>query len=266
MLKSLKFRSGAVLCAALLFAIAALSAPPRSRAQGATAPDLISASFVTVRPDMVAEFEAIIATETNAAYMKAGYKWRRVWRTTQGDTFEYIIATPIQNFAELDMPHPIERANGKDGYANWRAKALKLVSSVETRIVERRHDLSYEPKMSGPPKLAIFTTVQVAPDRVTEFEGLVVSDILPAMKQSGTAGYWVSRTRFGGNVNEYRTVWLFDNYAELDKGFSLDRVLGKDGSMKLSAKVSATLAGPIERRIMRFVPELSYDTTAAMPK
>lgn len=263
MLKSPHFRSGVVLSAALLFAIASLTTPSRARAQAATATELISVNFVTVKPDMVAEFEALVASETNAAYMKAGYKWRRAWKTAQGDTFEYIIATPIQNYAELDMPHPIERANGKDGYANWRAKSSKLITSVETRIIERRHDLSYEPMMSGPPKLAIFTTVVVAPDRVTEFEGLVVSDIVPAMKQSGTAGYWVSRTRFGGNVNEYRTVWLFDNYAELDKGLSLDRVLGKEGSMKLTAKVSATLAGPLERRIMRYVPALSYDTTAA---
>ena len=189
MFKSLHFRSGLVLIAALLFAIASLSTPPRARAQGAAAAELISVNFVTVKPDMVAEFEALVATETNAAYMKAGCKWRRAWKTAHGNVFEYIIATPIQNFAELDMPHPIERANGKDGYANWRAKSSKVITSVETRVIERRHDLSFEPKMSGPPRLAIFTTVMVAPDRVTEFEGLVVSDILPAMKQSGTAGY-----------------------------------------------------------------------------
>jgi len=265
MLPCRRIRIAGPLAALLLACAANVWQPETVRGQNATPPtsELMSVSFVDVKPELTQEFESLLMYETNPMLKKAGITWRRVWRTTRGDIYRYVVANGIENFASLDQPPPAERALGKDGAQKLWNKQAKLVDHVESMIVERRLDLSYISPMAAEPKLAIFTRVEVNAGKVAEFESIVTGEILPAMKQSGTAGYWVSRTRYGGNPNLYTTVWLMDSYAELDKGHPLDRVLGREGSAKLGAKIAATLDGPIERTLMRFVPELSFDSRTA---
>jgi len=216
-------------------------------------------TFINVKPEMVPEFENMFKTDINPALAKGGAKWSNVWKiATFGDAFEYVIVSPIENFAQYDSPSPMMKGMGKEGTAAWAAKASKMVNGVRTVAYESRPDMSYDTKMTAPPKMAVVTLVTVAAGRNAEFENFIKNDWLPVIKQSGVQGYWVSQVMFGGDVNQYVIVVPHENFAEVDKGNPVSRVLGRDGMMKLQQKLPAGVITHQERIISRFMPELSY--------
>ncbi len=242
-----------------LFILAAMPCWAQNKDQQAAKRERIEITIVSVKPEMVMEFENTVKNELNPGLAKGGIKWNDVWQTAGfGNEFEYVFVSPISNFAEYDGPGPLVKGLGKEGAAAWYAKAGKMVNSVRSMAYEVRDDLSYNTKMTGPPKMAVVSHISVAPGRNTEFENFIKNDLLPVVKQSGIAGYWVQKTVFGGDVNEYLTVTLHENYAELEKGPPQVRVLGQDGAMKLLQKLPAGVVLHQERIVSRYNPELSY--------
>ena len=253
----------------LLFLAAALTQPGYAQSQArqaqatqATARQRIAITIVSVKPEMVTEFENMIKNETNPALAKGGAKWRDVWQTaTFGDLFEYVIAAPIDNFAQYDGPNPVEKGLGKEGYAAWRAKVSRLINGVRTYVIETRPELSHNTNMTEPPKLAVVNSVHVTPGRNAEFENYIRSDFLPVVKQSGVRGYWVNQTVLGGDPNEYVTLTLHENYAELEKGPPARRVLGREREAEVYRKLPTGVVMHMNRIVARYVPELSYRPT-----
>lgn len=218
----------------------------------------LSITIVSVKPEMIAEFQTYMKETTNPALKKGGLPWRAVWQSTNaaGDGFEYVLVVPVEKFAEFDGPLPIEKGLGAQGFAGWQAKAGSLVTSVRRFIVRPRPDLSFEAKRTGPPKLAVVTAVHVAPGRTMDFENYLKNDYVPVMKQAQVS-YHVTQTIFGGDANEYVTLTLRESFADLDKGPVINQVLGPEGAQKLVQKLPAGTVTHIERSITRFMPELS---------
>ena len=221
-------------------------------------PEFLSVTVVSVKPEMVAEFQNFMKNTTNPALKKGGLKWRAVWQSTpaSGDAFEYVLIAPIDSFASFDGPSPIEKGLGAQGFAGWQAKAGTLVNSVRRFIVRARPDLTFEAKRTEPPKLAVITEVHVAPNRNSDFENYLKNDFLPVMKQAQVS-YIVSQSIFGGDANAYIALTLRESFADLDKGPVINQVLGPEGAAKLLQKVPAGAVTHVERSITRFVPELS---------
>ncbi len=111
-------------------------------------------------------------------------------------------------------------------------------------------------KRAGPPKLAVITSVHVAPNRNAEFENFVKNELTPVMKQAQVS-YLVSQTIFGGDANEYISLTLRDTFTDLDKGPVVVQVLGQEGADKLLQKLPAGVVTNVERSLTRYVPELS---------
>ena len=220
---------------------------------------------ISVKPEMMAEFQSYMKTTTNPALRKAGVKWREVWQSTNyaGDAFEFVTVTSFDKFADLDGPGPLERALGAPGYAAWTAKAGSFVKSVNRYIVRTRPELSVMSKASAP-KLAVISSVHIANGRTQDFENYIKNDYLPVMTKGGVT-YLVSQTIFGGDGNEYVTLTMRDTFAELDKGPVVIQVLGQEGSQKLFEKLPAGTITHLERTIMRLNPDLSI-MPADMPK
>lgn len=255
-----------VAVAAMALGFAAIPAGAQGQAAQAPPREKFSVTFVSVKPDMIAEFEHFMVTETNPALVKGGLKVREVWQTgTFGDPAQYVIVTQIDNFAMYDSPLAIERALGKDGAQAWRMRAGKFLNSVRVQAVETRPDLSWMGSMTGPPNLAIVTSVHVAMGRNADFENFLKTQLLPLIKQSGIAGYWVNQTMFGGDPNEYVTLALHANYAEIDKGPPAARVIGMEAYQKLLASVPPGTIVSLERSVARFRPDLSI-VPAEAPK
>jgi hypothetical protein len=235
-----------------------LAQTPTPTPTGPPSPPFLSVTIVSVKPEMVMEFQNYMKNTTNPALKKGGLPWRAVWQSTSaaGDAFEYVLVAPMGSFAEFDGPSPIEKGLGAQGFAGWQAKAGSLVNSVRRFIVRPRPDLTFEAKRTGPPKLAVVTTFHVAPNRNNDFENYVKNDFLPVMKQAQVS-YAVSQAIFGGDANVYVALTLRESFADLDKGPVINQVLGAEGAQKLLQKLPAGTVTLVERSISRFMPDLS---------
>lgn len=231
---------------------------PTPTPQAAPTPEFLSVTVVSVKPEMMTEFQNFMKNTTNPALKKGGLKSREVWQNTTaaGDAFEYVLVTPVGKLAEFDGPSAIEKGLGAEGFAAWQTKAGSLVNSVRRFIIRTRPDLSFAGQRTGPPKLVVIHFVQVAPNRNADYENYLKNDFVPAMKQAGVT-YLVSQTIFGGNANEYITLTMRDTFAELDKGPVLVQALGAEGAQKLNQKLPAGTVVHLDRSLTKFVPELS---------
>ena len=247
-----------LLCGAAITPHSSLAQTP-SPSPATPARQRLAVTVVQVKPEMVRDFENLIKSEYNPALAKAGAKWNDVWRTAQfGDAFEFTFVSPVDNFAQFDGPSPLEKALGKEGAGAWYAKASRMVNGVRSFVMAHDPELSHQGKMDGPPKLAVVSYVNVAPGRSDEFEGFFKNEMLPVIKKSDVPGYWFQRVGLGGAGNQYITLVLHNNFAELEKGPPPRRVLGPEGAAKLLQKLPAGVVTHTESRVMRLVPELTY--------
>ncbi len=231
-----------------------------------TAPQWLQVTVVRVKPEMVTEYVEFQRTQTIPALKKAGVKSRDAWVTgVFGEGFEYVYVTPIEKFAQYDGPGPFMRALGEEGAQAYNAKSRRFVTSTHTYALRARPDLSYQDKLTWPPKLAVVAWVDVAQGRNAEYETFLKNDWVPAMKKADVAGYLVSQTVFGGNVNQYVTLTIHDTFADIDKGAPVTRALGAEGASKLGQKV-AGIVTRVERSIARYNPELSFAPTQTPPR
>lgn len=250
-----------VFCGVLMLIAApsqqSLAQTPSPTPQAAPTPEFLSITVVSVKPEMMIEFQNFMKNTTNPALKKGGLKWREVWQNTgaAGDAFEYVLVAPVAKLAEFDGPSALEKGLGAQNFSAWQTKAGSLVNSVHRFIIRTRPDLSFTAR-TGTPKLAVLNFIQIAPNRNNDFENYLKNDFVPVMKQAGV-NYLVSQTIFGGNGNEYITLTMRDSFADLDKGPVHVQVLGQEGAQKLVQKIPAGTVINLERSITRFVPELS---------
>jgi len=249
---------GAMLILAVAHSQQSVAQNPSPTPQATPSPEFLSITVVSVKPEMMVEFQNFMKNTTNPALKKGGLKWREVWQNTSaaGDAFEYVLVAPVAKLAEFDGPSALEKGLGSQGLPAWQTKAGSLVSSVRRFIIRTRPDLSFAPQPAAAPKLAVLHFIHVAPNRSNEFENFLKNDFVPVMKQAGVA-YHVSQTIFGGNANEYITLTMRDSFADLDKGPVHVQVLGQEGAQKLMQKMPAGAVTHLERSIARYVTELS---------
>ena len=225
-----------------------------------------SITIVRVKPDMVTDYEDFVKNETLPMQKKAGLKWRSTFQTAFfGESYEYVIATPIESFAQYDGQGPALRALGQEGARAYGAKLRKFVVSSHTYATLDRPDLSFQGTMTGPPKFGVVNIVQVTPGRAQEFESLIKNDVMPALKKAGVPGYFVSQTVFGGNINEYVSVTLYDSMADIGKGSPLVRVWGQEGFNKFVQKTVGVITNQ-ERLVTRYISDLSFMPAPATEK
>ena len=230
----------------------------------AAPPQWSSIAVIRVKPDMVTEWQDLQKNVVNPALKKAGVKERGIFETAVfGNSFEYVVITPITSFAQYDEPVGLLRKTlGEDAYRDYLTKSRRCVSSVQTFAELSRLDLSYMGKMAtrtGPPKLAVVTSLSVVPGRAAEFEKLVKTEVLPVMKKADVIGYFVSQSMFGGDAWGYTSVVFWDSFADIGKGSPFERVLGPAGSAALFAKLAGLVARQ-ERVIARYNADLSFAT------
>jgi len=211
---------------------------------------------------MLTEYQDFVKKELIPTLQKGGVKERSAFTTAVfGEAFEYVYVTPIESLAQYDGQSPVVKALGEEGAQAFGAKGRRLIVSSRTFAVQTRPDLSYMGKMTPQPKYAVINSVHIAPGRNAEFENLVKNDIVPTMKKAEVAGYLVSQTAFGGDVNEYTSLTLYDNFADIGKGSPLVLVLGQEGFNRFRQKAAGIIVHH-ERSVGRYVPELSFPAPA----
>jgi hypothetical protein len=223
---------------------------------------LLMINEVQLKPETAPEW-ATLQKSVLDSLKKVATRGRDVWTNGPGgDPYLRAIVTPIASLAQFDNPNPFAKALGEQGFADFSAKNRKLVASSHSTIVMTRPDLGFGTRpANGPPKLALLTVVNATSGRGAEFEALLKSDVVPALKKGGVSYYAVAQVVFGDDVNKYMTLMLVNDYAELAKGSPIERVLGPEGMAKLTVK-AGPLVTRLERRIIRYLPDLSFGPSA----
>ena len=217
----------------------------------------MSITTVTVKPDAVPEFEKMIITEYNAAFKKGGGTESAVWRVAVGNIFDYVFVQPMDNFAEMDGPSSLIKGLSPDAMESFFSRLTKMVTAVHSTIVRARPDLSHSTDMKSAPNVAVVVYVTVYPLKNAALENFVTKEYLPIVKKAGLEGFWVSQTVFGGNAEEYVMVELQKNFAEIDKGSPVKRVLKPDEAAMLFTKMGDGVVKNVEIIIARYNPEMS---------
>src|SRR5262245_9885756 len=236
---------------------------PSQTPMPAPTPQFLSLIVLSVKPEMMGEYQNFVKNTTNPALKKGGARYREVWQSTvvAGDAFEYVIVAPLDKFADFDGPSQLEKGLGSaQAFAAWQTKAGSLVNSVRRFVIRTRPDLSNPPTGPGNPKMAVIHSVHVSPDRTDDYENFLKTNLAPAMKQAKVT-FLVARTIFGGDANEYITLTMRDSFADLDKGPVLVQALGEEEARKLQQKLPAGTVMHVERSLTRYVPELSITPT-----
>jgi hypothetical protein len=230
------------------------------RAQSSSTPpqrQLLMINEISLKPETAPDWAELQKSEAIPTQKKAGLAWREAWASGPGgDPYLRAIVTPISSLAQYDNPNPLIKVLGEQGFAAYSAKNRKLVAGAHSTIVITRPDLGFGSRQ-GAPKLAILSVVNAASGRGPDFEAFLKTDIVPALKKAGVGYYSVVQVVFGDDVNKYLTLTLVNDYAEIAKGSPLERALGPEGMVKLTQK-AGPLVTRLERRIIRYLPDLSY--------
>ena len=238
-----------------------------SRAQTPTPPAIrIQVTVTQLRAEMLTTWEDLQKNEMIPAQKKAGLPWRHTLANgASGQSFTRITVVPLANYAQLDMPGFIQRAVSAEANANYNAKLRPTIESQRVLIQTFQVNESIVSNSSTPPALLFAQVFHPAAGKGGDFAASLTEDYLPAYKKAGVKDYWVYNT----NQGEPGTLLIrpIANYAELDKpGLLVQAGLTQDQQTKIGARRNATLGGPTESQVYRFIPELSYGTPPPLPQ
>ena len=221
---------------------------------------LLMINEISLKPDTAPEWAELMKTEGIPAQKKAGLPWRDSWANGPGgDPYLRAVVTPINSLAQFDQPNPMAKALG-EGFAAYQAKVRRLVASSHSTIVTTRPDLSFGTRPAVH-KLGLLTVVTAVSGKGADLEAFLKSDVIPALKKGGVSYYSVVQVLFGDDANKYMTLTAVNDFAELAKGSPIERALGPEGMAKLTQK-AGPLVSRLERRIIRYLPDLSYGPAA----
>ena len=218
-------------------------------------PPWVQLHVVQVRPDMVAEFMSV-QKEFSERAKEAGTPFRAVLQAAQlGDTWKFLIATPMESLAELDATPEADAE-----FTTLVDRVLNCVVSRQSYAVRPIAEASKGLAAGETPKLMVTEFVRVAPGRGPEYLALLKSDILPHF-DTANVPYITGQLGLGGRPG-YIHFFYEDNFAEINKGSPVSRALGREGAEKANAKM-AGIVTDLEIWVSRYLPEVSYDNRGA---
>ena len=207
-------------------------------------------TIVQVDPARVGEFLAA-QREISALDEEAGVPWRSVGRTAVfGDTYRFVITTPLANFAQLDRAADDDPA---------RAAAVGRIRNVITSRVT--YAVRTAPTLDNPlpdgdtPALMLVQVVSIAPGREQEYLRVMAEDVLPHFDEA-EMHHTTGALTFGGEGG-YVHVFHVDDFAALDQGSPLARALGAPAALEVMAKLSGVVTRS-EQWLVRYLPDVSF--------
>jgi hypothetical protein len=245
--------AGAFVWTAVGHAQAPAQAPPPQR-------QLVA--IVQLNPDQVVTWEDLIKNQAMPAAKKNGTPWRHVYANgVAGTGFTRVTITPITNYAQFDQPGGVQRAFGAEVATKYNAKLAPTIHSQQTYIQTLNLQSSIMGNSTTPASFVVVQSFRVLPGKGGDFQASLRDDFLPAYRKAGVREFLVFGTNFGGVDGVMARP--IAKYAELDQPGLLQRAgLPEEAQTKINARRNATLAGPIETNIYRFIPELSYGIPA----
>ena len=220
-------------------------------------PSMNRVTFTHVKPDMLTEWVDLQKNEVVPALKRAGQKGRTVYSSGLfGNSYEYVVITPMENFAAFDAGNPLIKVLGEAASARLGEKLRKCTLSAQSFQSTRLADISYPDPANPWPQIMLSTRVRVAPGKMADFENIMKTEVLPAYKKA-KVNYVANRRGFGANTNDVTISVAYAKYAELDAGNPMVKALGPEGAAKLLAKFTG-VATLVEQVIRNRQADLSF--------
>ena len=238
----------AAVASRMLLALALAAAASTARAQDP--PPWLEMTIVQVDPARVGEFLAA-QREISALDREAGVPWRSVGRTAVfGDTYRFVITTPLANFARLD------RAGDDDGpRAGIVGRIRNVITSRATYAVRTAPTLDNPLPEGEAPALMLVQMVSIAPGREQEYLQVMAEDVLPHFDEA-EMHHTTGALTFGGEGG-YVHIFHVESFAALDQGSPLARALGAPAALEVMAKLSGVVTRS-EQWLVRYLPDVSF--------
>lgn len=221
----------------------------------ASAQNIRSITFVTVKPDRIGDFQAELK-EVHALMKKDNStRYSSVWVSLTGPR-EYAIVSYHSKWSELDAGADPNIKDDAGDLARLQTRLVDCAASWRRTIEEIQPDLSL-PMSPEMPKMVRVLTTLVRPEKYKEYLDLIKSDVLPAAQKGGLKTYIFAETRYGAPNTQVSSVVAMDKWGELDEPMGIEKALGKEGYQALLVKVRPLIV-QAEVNEYRFESDLSY--------
>ena len=222
---------------------------PAAPALAQDPPPWLEMTIVHVEPSRVDEFLAA-QREISALDEEAGVPWRSVGRTAVfGDTYRFVITSPLANFAQLD------RADDDDGRAGVISRIRNVITGRATYAVRTAPTLDNPLPDGETPALMLVQMVAIAPGREQEYLRVMAEDVLPHFDEA-EMHHTTGALTFGGEGG-YVHIFHVDDFAALDQGSPLARALGAPAALEVMAKLAGIVTRS-EQWLVRYLPGVSF--------
>ena len=250
---------------ALLAALVAvcLALPAFGQAVG----DYLDVYMVKVKPEKVADFEAL-ARKIADANRKSGDRWLAM-ESAYGENNTYAFVSTRQSYADIDKAADsfmgaLSKTYGKDAAQKMLNDFNNYISEGRSEFRKRRWDLSRKgpsdpadyAKLIGSSRLLRTTAVHVRPGKVAEFEALLKEVKEASEKNENTQPVLVSQVLEGGKGTIFYISTLRSGMGGFDNNPSAHDILGDEGYKKYLQEASETVEGT-DSMIFRYSAELS---------
>jgi hypothetical protein len=242
--------TAAFACAAIL-SVAAQAQVPLS--------GLRNVNRVVVKSEHVGEFMDI-EKQLAAAVKKGGGAWRSVWRSYVGQANEFMIISPLDNYAARDGQPAYVKGMEPGPLAALMARRALCIESSRMTIERALSDVSFMTAGAAPPAMLRVTRTRVRPGMAEQYLALVKSDLAPALKKGGATAFRVRRVEWGGSRYDFTTSIPLEKMAELDGDSYLIKGMGQAGATQYTNKVGQLISYS-EYWIYRYLPDQSIPPT-----
>jgi hypothetical protein len=247
-----------------LVVVVCLAAPVAVHAQG----DYLDVYIVKVKPEKLADFQALTKKWTDANHRFNGDRWIAM-ETVYGDANVFQFTSTRQDYAEIDKinqaaMNSANKAFGKEMADKMEHDFQSCLMWSRSELRRRRWDLSRKAptdpaayaKFIGESRVLRTTAVHVRPGHIADFEALLKESKEAAEKMANTQPLFVSQVMEGGKGTTFYVTSLRTSLGGFDKNPTIRDILGEDGYKKF-LQVNAESVEQTESTLLRFSPELS---------
>jgi hypothetical protein len=245
-------------------AITLFGAPAAVWAQGG----YLDVFTVHVKPDKVADFEAVAKKIADANRQPNGDRWLAM-TTVYGEANTYVFTSRRTSYADLDKAADmfmgaLEKSMGKMGAQKVFHDFNNCVLSSRTELRAVRSDLSGKVpsdaqamnRLVGQSRVLRVLALRVREGHEPEFEAMMKDINAHADGNPNTQPVFVSQSIEGGRGSTYYVTFFRSSLGGFDNNPDLKDFMGEEGMAKVEKTIGEAGAGS-SSAIYRFSPELS---------
>lgn len=241
-----------------------LAAPVAVHAQG----DYLDVFIVKVKPEKVADFQALTKKWIDANRRNNGDRWLAL-ESVYGEGNVYQFTSNRKDYAEIDKMNEavmaaVNKAFGKEAAQKMGQEFDNCLISSRSELRRRRWDLSRKApkdpdgyvKLIGESRFLRTVAVHVRSGHIDEFEALLKNMKEAGEKNPDTQPVFVSQVIEGGKGTTFYVSTLRPSMAGFDHNPTTREILGEEGYKKFQ-QINADAVEIAESTLYRFDPDLS---------